>query len=281
MPKRFFLFLLFFFLILWLPEKALAGCNIGGSSSTSCCCGNGECVNVSPCCDPGSDNGTRWESCGTDSNNYCVVKNRCAGSTNDPPDPASCFHKTCGGNECQRGAYVDCSQRNNLGQYGGTSWEWACKQNAPNCDWDRVPNEDVGRCSGHSCTQSGKCTDSPADYNCEGLGCTLIYTDTTNICKGACTYPSGGGTCGYATCPNECGGFPNCGYIACSTPAPTATPTPTPSPTPTPTPFPAWFQTAGGDVHANGRLGTTIPNTCGTVCSIGNFLSKILNAIRL
>jgi len=29
-----------------------------------------------------------------------------------------------------------------------------------------------------------------------------------------------------------------------------------PTPTPTPNPFPAWFQTAVGDVHANGRLGT-------------------------
>lgn len=231
--RKLFIFSLFgavcsIFFVIFVPEKAFAACAPCSSYTSSCyagpeagwCSVSGTCASESSGCGAGGENTVITCCCESGEE----ARNEACGGGGPEPVP-TCLHTTCGGGGpqgygCSSGNDVNCDLRNNLSAYGGTSWEWECKQNAPNCNWDQIPNETVGRCSGHSCTVGGKCTESPADYSCEGGGCTLINTDTTNTCAGACTYPDNNGTCGQPTCANECGGRPNCGaYVPCCSPA--------------------------------------------------------------
>lgn len=195
------------------PSGPIAGaCPPGYSCGSSCTCSGGSFFII------GSDCTVSGGWCTGDSGlsaTQVCQRDICGGG----PAPTSCIHTTCGGSGpagygCAAQSDVWCDQRNTLGQYGGTSTEAMCKGNGgQDCNWDRIPNENVGKCSGHSCTVY--CSQVPADYSCEQGGCTLIKTDTTNTCKTSCTLS---GSCGQPTCQNECGGTLNCGtYVSCCT----------------------------------------------------------------
>lgn len=201
----------------FLPRVAFASC-WPVSSEYRCSIGNGQPLG----CRPNSlnwDNLTYVDFSRFDGSYAWCVDYQCSDwqSLNNDCDQCGsgvCDPITCGGGGpagygCQAQTDVYCDNRNNLGQYGGTSTESTCRGNGgQDCNWDQVPNENVGRCWGHSC--GAYCTSStydPATNACYN-GCDVIRNNycCNNSDHSSSTYVQGNGYCVNGSCQFEaCG----------------------------------------------------------------------------
>ncbi len=297
MPKKYFLFVFFvfsFFLLFFSSEdawactatKTCAGQTISEDANCDCTC-QYPSAGTWQCQDPGCHiDCDKAPGSGQDLPSGSAVCNNCAGGGGSGGGGNVCsVNGSCDSSSCGWNGNANC---NNFGLRDSCG--------PPGCNWRQLGDGyNEGVCDGKYCqidnTPGWGCYSFSNDKtNCQSQGCNWTQ-GAGNVCGGSCSL--NGASCGQLKCPDVCTGAlvsADCPIQACPSPtptptptsSPTPTPTPTPSPTPTPVPpgqVPAWFQARGGDVHANGRIGTTIPATCGVVCSIGNFLSKILNEL--